>query len=79
MKITVRKRTDASRQADKKYNRKSITFGIGYRTQNDYKEGMRLKKYLEYNGLSANSYIKGLIKSDLDSKGVPYEDNSNET
>lgn len=67
-----RVRTDASRKADKTYNEKRIPFSIGY-TPVDIDEGKRLKAYLAQTGQSANSYIKGLIKTDLDSKNVPYE------
>jgi hypothetical protein len=66
-------RTEKDRINDKKYNERKITFGIGYSTVEDIKEGNRLKKYLLDNNLSANSYIKSLIKSDLDRKQVPYE------
>ena len=37
------------------------------------KEYNRLKKYLEMNNLSVNSYLKDLIKRDLDSKGITYD------
>lgn len=33
----------------------------------------RLRAYLNQTGQSANSYIKGLIKADLDGKGVGYD------
>lgn len=66
-------RTDASRKADRTYNEKRIPFSIGY-TPTDIAEGKRLKAYLEQSGQSANSYIKGLIKADLDGKGVPYDE-----
>lgn len=66
-------RTDASRKADKTYNEKRIPFSIGY-TPVDIEEGKRLKAYLKETEKSANSYIKGLIKADLDSKGIPYPD-----
>lgn len=73
MKEKKRVRTDASRKADKTYNEKRIPFSIGY-TPVDIAEGKRLKKYLEQTGQSANAYIKGLIKSDLDNKNVPYQE-----
>ena len=66
-----KKRTDASRKADKKYNEKSQVFTICYRPT-DIEEGLRLKKYLTDNNISANSYIKALIKTDLDNKGILY-------
>lgn len=64
-------RTDADRKADRKYAKKSIQFSVNYRPT-DIEEGKRLKAYLDQTGQSANSYIKGLIKADLDSKGVAY-------
>ena len=66
-------RTDASRKADKKYNEKKINFALTY-TPTDKEEGLRLKKYLSDNNISANSYIKSLVKGDLDNKGIPYTD-----
>ena len=66
-------RTDSDRNSDRKYNEKRIPLSIGY-TPVDIDEGKRLKAYLAQTGQSANSYIKGLIKADLDSKGVSYID-----
>ena len=66
-------RTDASRKADRTYNEKRIPFSIGY-TPVDIADGKRLRTYLAQTGQSANSYIKGLIKADLDSKNVPYQE-----
>lgn len=63
--------SDAQKKAFGKYNQKSINFAVNYRPT-DITEGKRLKAYLEQTGQSANSYIKGLIKADLDSKGVEY-------
>lgn len=39
-------------------------------TTADIEEGKRLKEYLELTGQSGNSYLKELIKKDLDEKGV---------
>ena len=66
-------RTESDRKNDKKYNEKRIPISIGY-TPVDIAEGKRLKAYLAQTDQSANSYIKGLIKADLDSKGVPYDE-----
>ena len=66
-------RTDASRKADKKYNEKSQVFTVCYRPT-DIKEAKRLKAYLNSTNQSANSYIKSLVKTDLDKKGIPYTD-----
>lgn len=65
-------RTDNDRKADKKYNEKSITFGLGYRNKDELIEGRRLKYYLDNNGMSANAYLKQLVKIDLDNKGIDY-------
>lgn len=32
----------------------------------------RIKKYTEMNDISYGDYIKSLIKADLDTKGIPY-------
>lgn len=71
MEVKKRIRTDASRKADMKYNEKRLNFGVGY-TPTDILEGLRFKSFLESNNYSANSYIKELIKKDLDAKKVPY-------
>lgn len=65
--------TDAQKRADEKYRltHKVITKTIAYKKQ-DISEGQRLKAYLKETGQSANSYIKDLIKCDLDAKGIPY-------
>ena len=44
-------------------------FKVQYNLQ-DNVEGLRLQKYLDNTGQSANSYLKELIKADLDSKGI---------
>lgn len=61
--------TKAQKEADKRYREKikPLTFAIAYKV-NDINEGKRLKEYLEQTGQSANSYIKNLIKKDLDNK-----------
>lgn len=61
--------TDAQKKAMKKANEQRILISVTYR-KNDIQEGRRLKAYLEITGQSANSYLKELIKKDLDSKGV---------
>ena len=72
--------TKAQKEADLKYRQTHgvITKTIAYKKQ-DIAEGQRLKAYLAKTGQSANSYIKGLIKSDLDAKGVSYPDNTDNT
>ena len=63
-------------KAQKKYrnNGKSLQFSVNYRPT-DYIEGERLKVYLSQTGQSANSYIKGLIKADLDYKQFMIRNN----
>lgn len=65
--------TEAEKRAQKKYNEKTITIAASYKPGTDLKEGERLKAYLSQTGQSANSYIKGLIKADLDSKGFTVD------
>lgn len=57
-----------SAKGQKKYNANSTYFSIKY-TPQEQEEGKRIKAYLAQTGQSANSYIKGLIRSDLDRKG----------
>lgn len=71
--MAKRERTDADRKADKKYSEKTMTFTIKY-TPTDKEDGLRLKAYLNSTNQSANSYIKSLVKTDLDNKGIAYED-----
>lgn len=58
-----------NKKAQDNYRKKSMQFAISYRPT-DIAEGKRLKQYLEETGQSANSYIKELIKKDLDSKEI---------
>ena len=71
--------TESEKRAQKKYNEKTITVSASYKPGTDILEGVRLKAYLTQTGKSANSYIKGLIKADLDSKGISYIDNTDNT
>lgn len=57
-----------SKEAQKRYREKSIQFAVNYRPGTDIQEGQRVKAYLEQTGQTANSYIKALIKADLDCK-----------
>lgn len=57
-----------SKEAQKRYREKSIQLAVNYRPGTDIQEGQRVKAYLEQTGQSANSYIKALIKADLDKK-----------
>lgn len=62
-----------NKKADENYRKKIDRMAIKYSIA-ELHESERLRKYLEQTGLSANSYIKGLIKADLDSKGIAYPD-----
>lgn len=63
------KKKEQNRKAVKRYSKKTMNFAVKY-YPTDITEGKRLKKYLEESGQSANSYIKGLIKKNLDEKGI---------
>lgn len=63
--------SDAQKEAYKRYNKKKTNFAIVYGT-NEQKEAQRLKDYISTLDISANSYLKELVKRDLDSKQVPY-------
>lgn len=56
-------------EAQKKYREKTINFLVKY-YPTDIEYGQKLKEYLAHTGQSANSYLKELIKKDLDEKGV---------
>ncbi|MSA02176.1 hypothetical protein GKG47_09005 [Lactonifactor sp. BIOML-A3] len=64
--------TEAEKKAQKKYNEKTITIACSFKPGTDIQEGIRVKQYLANTRQSANSYIKSLIKADLDSKGYYY-------
>lgn len=55
------------------YKKKLIQAKVQYSLE-EIADGKRLKAYLADTGQSANSYIKALIKADLDSKGIVYPD-----
>lgn len=59
-------------KAQKKYREKTINFLVKY-YPTDLEYGLKLKEYLAITGQSANSYLKELIKRDLDSKGIGYQ------
>lgn len=58
-----------SPKSQKTYNSKCHYFSIKY-TPVESDQAEKLKAYLKKTGQSANSYIKDLIKRDLDNKGV---------
>lgn len=55
------------KESQKKYKEKVRQYKVQYGLQDQ--DGERIKAYLEQTGQSANSYIKTLIKADLDAKG----------
>ena len=65
-----------NKDVQSRYRRKIAQFKAEYSlSEEDKRESARIKAYLRQSGQSANSYIKALIKRDLDAKGVPYPDN----
>lgn len=66
-----------NKKAQSKYQLKTVTLAVKY-YPTDIADGKRIKQYLADTGQSANSYIKSLIKADLDSKGIPYPLDVNE-
>lgn len=64
------------KEAQDKYKKKISQFKVQY-SLNDITEGQRIKAYLKQTGQSANSYIKALIKADLDSKGFMIDNDCN--
>ena len=65
--------SEAQKKAVKKYNEKTILIAASYKPNTDLADGQRVKAYLEQTGQSANSYIKALIKADLDAKGFSVD------
>lgn len=61
--------TEAQKKAQKKYNSKSITLSCSYKPGTDLDDGLKIKEYLELTGQKANSYLKRLIKEDLEKNG----------
>lgn len=62
-----------NKKADENYRKKIDRMAIKYGIS-EQPESERLRRYLVQTGQSANSYIKGLIKADLDRKNVPYDE-----
>lgn len=65
--METEKKSTYNADAQKKYNAKTILFAVKY-YPTDITDGKRLKQFLECSGQSANSYLKSLIKKDLDEK-----------
>jgi hypothetical protein len=66
-------KSEAQKRSLKKADKKSMMFAVKYR-EKELINAIRLKKYLQLNELSANSYLKELIKRDLDAKKIEYPD-----
>lgn len=68
--------TEAQKRYEKKRMETCKNYTVKYRLylDNEKEESEKLSKYLADTGQSANSYIKELIKKDLDSKGVSYDE-----
>ena len=69
--------TEAQKRANRTYREKHKPVQITIQYKSDKSEGLRLKQYLSDNNITANQYVKMLIKSDLDSKYIPYPDDNN--
>lgn len=64
-----------NKEVQSRYRKKIAQFKAEYSlSEEDKREALRIRTYLKETGQSANAYIKALIKSDLDTKGVPYPD-----
>lgn len=65
----------AMTESQKKYEKKRAlqckSYAVKY-TPKEKAENDRLQYYLNTSGMSANAYIKELIKKDLDKKGVIF-------
>lgn len=60
-----------SKKSQMEYKKKLKQFKVQYSLQDNI-QGIALQKYLDSMGLSANQYLKDLIKQDLDNKGIEY-------
>ena len=64
-----------SPKSQKNYNDKCKRVTLKY-TEKETSEYERLVKYCNDNNFKITVYIKSLIKTDLDSKDIPYEQES---
>lgn len=60
-----------SKKADDNYRKKYKYIGLKYAIS-ELPEHTRIVEYCNANNISMQSYIKGLIKADLDGKGIKY-------
>lgn len=65
--------TKSQIEYEKKRMKQCASYTVKY-TPKEKKESDRIQAYLKSTGISANAYIKSLIKRDLDSKGIAYPD-----
>ena len=66
---------ESNRKAVKKYAEKTKTYALKYYAT-DIQESHRLQAYINSTDISVNSYLKELVKRDLDEKGIAYPDTS---
>ena len=69
------KTSEAQLRAVKKYDKKSKVITLKY-TDNQNRDYYRVKQYCNENNIPLQKYIKGLIKADLDEKGIVYPDST---
>lgn len=65
--------TKSQIEYEKKRMKQCATYTVKY-TPKEKNESDRIDKYLQDISISANKYIKELIKRDLDKKGIAYPD-----
>lgn len=63
--------TESQKKYEKKRAKQCRMFAAKY-TPSEIADSTRLQTHLIHTGQSANSYLKALIKADLDAKGIPY-------
>ena len=66
--------TEAQKRYEKKRMKECKNYTVKYRLYIDTEktDQKRLQTYLNATGQSANTYLKNLIRRDLDSKGIEY-------
>lgn len=69
-------RSESLTEAQKRYSKKLIQFNVKYQLH-EIEEGKALQQYLQSTNQTANDYIKKLIQSDLQSKGILKGRNQN--
>lgn len=62
-----------SPKSQKTYNDKCKIIRIKY-SEADMNEYNRVQDYIKSKGITITEYVKGLIKADLDSRNVPYQE-----